>query len=236
MNLNINHTQPNFEARIKLKSPNTKALLQGSVGAAVLSTGAAALADGAISLNATATPGPNYTNSINNTPPASISDDILKSHEDILTSAKEYHDGVGYVKEIPVQSTILPAAMTVGGCLGVSGGLNGLNNASNGGLDRSSVNSVNCSKYTSTNKNFHKTVMGTGLLATAAGSLYSGYDGGKPYTEEQYLSRLGGYSTIGTPAIIGSDKLSNLDSSKNSSNFLSETLLEGPNKNKKLPS
>ena len=50
MNIQSNYVTPNFQARIKLRSPNLKTLAQASVGAASLGAGAIMATDTGVSV------------------------------------------------------------------------------------------------------------------------------------------------------------------------------------------
>ena len=90
-----NFSTPNFQARIKMRSPKLNAVIDSAIGGTMATVGAASLADGAIS----------YAAMSENV--QSVPKEVLDSHQEFLYSASE--DGM------PAQSTVLPPAMMVSG-------------------------------------------------------------------------------------------------------------------------
>ena len=162
MQISSNYSIPNFQARIKLKAPNMQQLLTAT---ALLGTASASAADVGVSIASNSEP---MQNSFLN---SGLPKEVLESHEDILTSAGGRYDAAGYVENIPVQSTIFPSSMAGSAASSAYIGSNSLHFASEDNFNKTAVSS----KEFSANPKTKDASAVSGLLSTAAGSLYSGF-------------------------------------------------------------
>lgn len=211
--MNINsvsgmENQTAFEARIRMKKPNLKALAQVALGSTAVAAGAATIADVGVSM---AAGGP--TNPADSSASAgmaidnlckSIPEKVLNFHEAVLTSAGGRYDAAGYVPGIPVQSTILPPAMLVSGLGSVTAGSVAFDNAAKNGSDISvpselaslgseksvvstkdfSVTSSGKTKvYSKEHPNLVPSIVGSSMMSSAAAGLYELQVGGNPVLE-----------------------------------------------------
>lgn len=154
----------NFQARYKVKkitAQDIEKFEKLALGATAIGAGASSIGDGAFSLNLA--PDSVYK---------STPDEVLMSHDSILNA-----DNNG--KAVPVQSTVFPLAMTVGGFASSNFGSNALENALSEKVD---VQKTPAKKEAVLNaeseKKYAQTLFsGASYLGAAAASLYSGFDG-----------------------------------------------------------
>jgi hypothetical protein len=165
MQISSNYSTPNFQARIKLKAPNMQQLLTATVGTALLGTASASAADVGVSI---ASNSEQMQDSFLN---SGLPKGVLESHEDLLTSASGRYDAAGYRENIPVQSTIFPSSMAGSAASSAYIGSNSLHFASEDNFNKTAVSS----KEFSANPKTKDASAVSGLLSTAAGSLYSGF-------------------------------------------------------------
>lgn len=251
--MNINgvasyQNQPNFEARIKLKAPNTKALLQSAIGTTAIGAGTLSLADAGLSAVASWDPNGSAYQAVENL--GEIPKAVLEAHNEALTSAAGRYDNAGYAGGIPVQSTVLPGVLASSGLASSTGGTNATSLASGDNIDATTFATSNASGQISVNKNIQKTIVGSGYLATAAGSLYSGFADvdnvneilPKPMEFEQDCDSkqtvgISGGASIGIPMVSAVSAGLSKASDTTSSAFVSGTLQgKDSSKDKKLPS
>lgn len=246
MNTEINSSNPNFGARIKLRAPNVKQLAQSTIGTAALGAASVSAAELGVSIVAldNGLPEPNFPSAADSiTGLGETPKEILKSHQHSLTSAGGRYDAAGYMPGIPAQSTIAPSIPLVSSLYSSKGASNAWKLASGDNMQATALASSNLAM----NKNIQKSVAGTGILATAAGSLYSGFADLEKVNatlpaasamdeDTQSITKSSGLFTVGTPLVVNSSlasgKLSNTESSK----FIENTLEGIDNNDKKLPS
>ena len=165
MQISSNYSTPNFQARIKLKAPNTQQLLTATMGTALLGTASASAADVGVSI---ASNSEQMQDSFLN---SGLPKEVLESHEDLLTSASGRYDAAGYRENIPVQSTIFPSSMAGSAASSAYIGSSPIRYASDDNFNQTAVSS----KEFSANPKTKDASAVSGLLSTAAGSLYSGF-------------------------------------------------------------
>ncbi len=172
MQISSNYSTPNFQARIKLKAPNTKQILQASLGTAILGTASASAADVGVSI---ASNSEQMQNSFIN---SGLPKEVLGSHEDFLTSAGGRYDAAGYVENIPVQSTLFPSSMSGSAASCAYAGSTPIELASGENLNQTKLSSKQAvlnSKEFSARPKVKEAGAVSSLLSTAAASLYSGF-------------------------------------------------------------
>ena len=165
MQITSNYSTPNFQARIKLKAPNTEKLLAATLGTTILGTASASAADVGVSI---ASGNEQMHNSFIN---SGLPEGVLESHEELLTSAGGRYDAAGYVENIPVQSTLFPSSMAGSAASCAYIGSIPINAASGENFNQTAVSSKEFSAKPET-KNASAV---SGLLSTTAASLYSGF-------------------------------------------------------------
>ena len=172
MQISSNYSTPNFQARIKLKAPNTKQILQASLGTAILGTASASAADVGVSI---ASNSEQMQNSFIN---SGLPKEVLDSHEDFLTSAGGRYDAAGYVENIPVQSTLFPSSMAGSAASCAYAGSTPIELASGENLNQTKLSSkqavLNSKEFSAKPETKNASAV-SGLLSTMAGSLYSGF-------------------------------------------------------------
>jgi len=264
--MNINsvsgmENQTAFEARIRMKKPNLKALTQVALGSTALAAGAATVADGVVFSAAGSGPiNPDESAASIGNPVTkvcySLPEKVIDFHEGMLTSAEP--------NGFPVQSSILPTAVPASAIPVFDSAFKAFNNASNNGSNVSapselaslgseksvvstkdfSVTSSGKTKvYSKEHPNLVPSIVGSSMMSSAAAGLYELQVGGNPVLEsinseipKDYLPA-STYSSGVTGGLTVSTASSNTKSGKASGGFISETFSDGKGKtDKKLPS
>ena len=205
--MNINNVsnmqnQTAFEARIRMKKPNLKALAQVALGSTAVAAGAATIADLGVSAAACGPTDPDVTGaSISNANYnlwKSLPEDVLEFHEAVLSEAGGRYDAAGYVPGFPVQSTIIPPAMGLSGLGSINSGSVAFDNAAKNGSnvsapselvslgstksavstrDSSLASSAATKNFSKANPNFLPSAIAGALLSTGAVSVYEAASG-----------------------------------------------------------
>ena len=255
--MNINsvsnlQNQTSFEARIKMKKPNIKALTQVALGSTAVAAGVASAAETGVSMLALTGPMDAADSSANIINPAykSIPENIKDIHEGLLTSAGGRYDAAGYVDGIPVQSSVFPAAMAgsaVGCC---NSGINAFNNAKLNGSnisapsklaglglsksaastkDSSLASSGNMKAFSNKNPISVSSSIGTGLMSTGLPIML--------YYSQEAPATIGASTFVPGSLSTFYASTESINNGKSNNNFIKETFSSNKKEpDKKLPS